>query len=224
VIRRDPTTGLLGAATYPPQYDQNSGHFPSFACNLGCESFMGTWYVPSLGAAQQRAFHPRTETFDNGAELVKTAGDHLALGSNGTDYLVMYGHRVGSNRNPTTYFRAWSSSTGWLSPTVVGGDASLYRPHVVWTGSGYVVVATYLIRLASDGPTLTPDDRSRWRAHLWHLAPDGTIRQEMNLGPGAGFLPNAVWAGGRIALTWIEPKNVNGGPEPRYLAYLDCAP
>jgi hypothetical protein len=125
------------------------------------------------------------------------------------------------NGASTQTFQRWSPTAGYLgTATPMTIDyRTIMPPSLVWTGDGYVVTAmTYLRPTSSSAPPI--DDHSQFTSHVWSFAPDGTLREDFDLDASPAIYPQAVWAGGRIAISYVRVVN---HVERHYLRYLSCS-
>lgn len=114
----------------------------------------------------------------------------------------------------TQGFQIYDPARGFVGqPAQLGSPRATLPPSVIWTGSGYLIVA-----MTFDGPGL-PLDPSRFTSRLWSVSPDGALREALDVDRAAALYPSLVWAGGRVALSWVR---LQGGRATHMLQFLSC--
>jgi hypothetical protein len=63
--------------------------------------------------------------------------------------------------------------------------------------------------------------RTSSRIRIWHLAPNGTIRQSFDLEAQQGLFPTLALMPGKIAITWVRTSTT--AVDQRYLSFLRCS-
>jgi hypothetical protein len=87
---------------------------------------------------------------------------------------------------------------------------------MIWTGSGFV--AAMALHPFATGGLLPPRNTSRIR--IWHLAPEGTIREIFDLEAHNGLFPTMSLMPGKIAITWVRTSTT--AVDQRYISFLRC--
>lgn len=67
-----------------------------------------------------------------------------------------------------------------------------------------------------------PDSWTQFVTRVSSLASDATLRQTFRLDDQPAFLVNAIWAGGRVAVTWVTWVTTDGSRERHFLRWLSC--
>ena len=149
------------------------------------------------------------------------------VSASGGAFLVVYGtyyltaeHRITSDPMAGTWTIDASSSPATATPAsalTVGANRQTVAPRMVWTGDGWV-------ELMSSFPWEGQGLPASWASFStlgWRFAPDGSLREAFALDPQhPTYLVNAIWAGGRIAVTYVTLDSQ--GRERRYLRFLSC--
>lgn len=150
--------------------------------------------------------------------------DETAAAFDGTNYAIAHGlyHFDGVGVATTPAMQVWTipdppaSPSGSSDVTLVSQPRLLQvPPRILWTGDGWLVLSNVY---PANGLGL-PDSWSQFVTWVSSLAPDGTLRQTFRLDDKPTFLVNAIWAGGRIAVTWVT---TDGSRERHYLRWLTC--
>jgi hypothetical protein len=221
-LQRIGVDGTLGFTVSP---SRRSAYAASFACGAGCDRV--AWYYANSSWEPQAAAH-ELATFQTAELTVGTSlfggMDFSAMAFDGTRYFVAaleWPSQATGQRLRTQYL---DPTTGWIgSPVLSSSDTTQWQvPRMVWTGDGYVMASSILSR----GPDCNGGTQCRPNRHieLVQFRTDGTVRRRFWVEPltQGSLMPDLVWAGGRIALTWVSAPQQ--GPERRFLAYLECAP
>ena len=150
--------------------------------------------------------------------------DETGAAFDGTHYAIAHGlyHFDGVGVATTPAMQVWTipdppaSPSGASDVTLVGQPKLLQvPPRLIWTGDGWLVLSTVY---PSNGLGL-PDSWTQFVTWVSSLAPDGTLRQTFRLDDQPAFLVNAIWAGGRVAVTWVT---TDGSRERHFLRWLSC--
>jgi len=63
--------------------------------------------------------------------------------------------------------------------------------------------------------------RTSSRIRIWHLTPNGAIRQSFDLEANNGLFPTPALMTGKIAVTWVRTSTT--AVDQRYLSFLRCS-
>lgn len=191
-----------------PQYSWEAG----IACGLDCDQMFVAWNAGS-SSVRARMYDVATQTAGIVTQIEGNMSqyiDHQGVASDGTRFFQY--SAVGGQRR----FRIYEPGTGYIGPGVTVGGTRGLPPSVIWTGDGWMVaVASFSLSTSY----AFPSDHDAFHVEIYHLAPDGTLRERWDNETEPGYHPELVWAGGRVAMTWIR---VLPGNEERYLRYFDC--
>jgi hypothetical protein len=173
------------------------------------------WYLTSTGKFTAPATLFESDSWDS---AVAYDGAHFGIAWG----LFHADDHTGTAMTPT--FDLWSIPDGaapvQLNRTTLLTDGGLLQvpPRVIWTGDGWLVFSSVYPAYHSEG---LPDRFDQFVTWVSSLAPDGTLRETFQLDTHPAYLVNAIWAGGRIAVTWVAADGA--GHERHYLRYLSCS-
>jgi hypothetical protein len=99
----------------------------------------------------------------------------------------------------------------------------LVAPVLVAAGSGFALLDTFV-------PSTYFVSGSYPQEHhfittLYHLDAAGNVVESMPLDTGGALYPAMIWAGGRLAITWVHSEPINMGlasSYQRFLRWVDC--
>ncbi len=138
--------------------------------------------------------------------------ERLGLAFDGKRHGILVERRV-SYAGYTQSFGIYESGTGWVgTATPLSSAGAIFTPSVIWTGQGYLVATTRF-----QGPNW-PSELDKYSVEVFSLAADGSLREIVAI-PGAAIFPRLLWAGGRVALSWVR---VRDGKHTHMLQYLSC--
>jgi hypothetical protein len=192
----------------------------SAACDLGCEHIASLW-SDGQTAARVRVFDREGDTLSPGENVETWPSayiDHSGMASDGETFFLYYAVGTDAAGNTSRRFRRWRADEGWVDDGVLLAGTRGLPASAVWTGDGWIVVTSSFFYTTSYA---FPTDRTTYRVHVWHFAADGTLREDFDNDAQPGLFARLVWAGGRVALTWVRVGDA-GEPERHYLRYLGC--
>lgn len=123
---------------------------------------------------------------------------------------------------PATSYVAQRFANGVMIPgavTLASFSGSMKRtlpPSIVWTGDGYVVAVPYAIK--GSGEIKLTDLRTL----IVRLDANAALLESFELDSEASHLAQVIWAGGRIAISWVRPSGALGDVSQGFLRWLDC--
>jgi hypothetical protein len=194
------------------------GYDGVYACNGDCSQVF-TYYTNGSGQPFARVYDLEHDVLGapvaaNGVLYGGVNGQAAAF--DGARYFVLSNDYTGANVSQA-HFRFFDPGSGSLTNYTTTENINLegFTGTMIWTGDGFVA-AMALYPFGS--VTLAP--RTAARIHIWHLAPDGTLRQSFDLEAHQGVLPDLALLPGKIAVTWVRSDTMT---EQRYLSFLSCA-
>jgi hypothetical protein len=188
-------------------YDAAAGRILFTSGNAG---LVTRWFDPPSTWSGTTTLHTFT-TYDTAASY------------DGSHYAISYGnytYNPGLTTDPQ--LEEWTFPTNGAptgTPTTgLISDPNIQQvpPRLVWTGDGWIELVT----IYPSNHSGLPDQWSSFTTWVVSVAPDGTVREKLPLDPSSpSYLVNAIWAGGRVAVTWVA---TDGQHERHYLRWLGC--
>lgn len=145
--------------------------------------------------------------------------EHLAVAFDGSRYGVMWENRP-SYSSFYQSFQIYDPVSGWQgSPIQFAGPKYVLPPSMLWTGDGFLIAM-----MTFDGPDTPISDLNKFTSMVYSFDRDGKLRESFAVDSGPSVYPKLMWAGGRVALTWVRvPATPGGGADTEhYLRYLSC--
>ncbi len=188
----------------------------AYACNGDCSQVLS--YYSNSARVYAKPYDldddlVGSEVFASGPLYGGVNGTAIAF--DGARYFVLSNDYTGQDTSQAR-FRFFDPDTNSFGSytTTERIDMEGFTGTMVWTGDGFLAaMALYDL----DHVTLAP--RNSTRIHIWHLAPDGSLRQSFDLEEEQGLLPELAVLPGKIAITWVRTT----AGEQRYLSFFTCA-
>jgi hypothetical protein len=189
-------------------YDAASGRILFTAADPGLTT---RWFMPPRSWSAPTTLHT-ANTYETAAAY---DGNHFAITYGNYTYTPVF--------TTDPQFEVWTfpttgDPTGTPTATLIS-DPGIQQvpPRLLWTGDGWIELVTIYPANHSG----LPDQWPSFTTWVVSLAPDGTIREKFPLDAGSPtYLVNAIWTGGRVAVTWVA---TDGQHERHYLRWLGCS-
>jgi hypothetical protein len=176
------------------------------------------------GYTDLRARTVDTTSLVEGAEELVISGrsvDQVEVGYDGTQYGIVYGIYDPLGTRWTTSFRTWSPGSPPSAPITLfaSSDRRFAQGRVIGTEDGWALAMT---TVESSGTGLAPGVDDAPQVWLYRLAPSGSVREALQIDADqrAALLPDLVWAGDRLALTWARQDIARNAFH--MLSYVGC--
>lgn len=176
----------------------------------------GRSYEYTLGA---RVLDLTTGTIAAGQDLLPRATspyEHQGLAFDGKRYGVLWQTRV-SISEFRQWFQIYDPQAGWVGSAVAfAGPRYMMPPSLIWTGDGFMAAM-----MTVDGETTPLTEPTKLTAQLYSFSPTGQLRETFAVDSGPAAYPKLVWAGGKVALSWVRVIS-NVDRNQQWLRYLSC--
>lgn len=202
-----PTSTLNGAFAYNPASNQLLTIYSRWS-----EATLGARFLDLAKGTLLAGFTMRSGTPGYPFE-------HLGVVFDGKRYGVLFENRP-SYSSFYQSFQIYDPAMGLVgSPLQFAGPRYILSPSMLWTGDGFLVAMMTFV-----GPDTPIGDLNKFTSMVYSFSPDGQLRESFAVDSGPAVYPKLMWAGGRVALTWVRvPATPGGGADTEhFLRYLSC--
>lgn len=209
-----PSMPMIRKELARPSYDG------AYACNADCSQVF-VYYTANSAQPYGRLYDLDDDVLGTAQAAAGTLYGGVngqAAAFDGSRYFVLSNDYTAQNtsRARFRFFDPGTNSFGGYTADE-GINREGFTGSMIWTGDGFV--AAMAIHPFATGGLLPPRNTSRIR--IWHLAPNGTIRQSFDLEANNGLFPTMALMPGKIAITWVRTSTT--AVDERYLSFLRCS-